>query len=109
MRFIVDAQLPAALARWLSSKGHEAHHVSDIGLAAGSDRAIWDAAASMNAAIITKDEDFSQRRAMVPSGPAIVWIRLPNTRRQSLLLWFETALPDILDALNRGETIVEIV
>jgi len=26
MRFLVDAQLPPALARWLAAQGHEAEH-----------------------------------------------------------------------------------
>ena len=29
MRFIVDAQLPPALARWLTVKGPQAEHVAD--------------------------------------------------------------------------------
>lgn len=32
MRFLVDAQLPPALARWLAAQGHEAEHVGDIGM-----------------------------------------------------------------------------
>jgi predicted nuclease of predicted toxin-antitoxin system len=32
MRFLVDAQLPPALARWLAAQGHEAAHVGDLGL-----------------------------------------------------------------------------
>jgi hypothetical protein len=39
----------------------------------------------------------------------VIWIRLPNTRRRVLLSRFETALPDILSALERGETLVEVV
>jgi predicted nuclease of predicted toxin-antitoxin system len=42
MRFIVDAQLPPALARWLAAKGHEAEHVADQQMEAASDTAIWD-------------------------------------------------------------------
>jgi predicted nuclease of predicted toxin-antitoxin system len=41
MRFIVDAQLPPALARWLAAKGHEAEHVADLQMEAASDAAIW--------------------------------------------------------------------
>ena len=29
MLFLVDAQLPPALARWLAAKGHQALHVAD--------------------------------------------------------------------------------
>jgi transcriptional regulator with XRE-family HTH domain len=42
MRFLVDAQLPPALARWLAAQGHEAEHVSDCGLAQAADPAVWD-------------------------------------------------------------------
>jgi len=38
----------------------------------------------------------------------VVWIRLPNTRRRELLAWFETVMPQILAALERGETLVEV-
>jgi len=31
MKFIVDAQLPPALARWLCEQGHQAEHVQDVG------------------------------------------------------------------------------
>lgn len=34
MRFLVDAQLPPALARWLCANGHEAVHVGDLGMLA---------------------------------------------------------------------------
>ena len=40
MRFLVDAQLPPALARWLVERGHDATHVHEIGMAEASDLAI---------------------------------------------------------------------
>ena len=58
MRFLVDAQLPPALARWLAANGHTAEHVADRQLEAASDSAIWDWALREAAVIITKDEDF---------------------------------------------------
>ncbi|MGO9770916.1 MAG: DUF5615 family PIN-like protein [Roseiarcus sp.] len=39
MRFLVDAQLPPALARRLAEPGHEAERVADRQLAAASDTA----------------------------------------------------------------------
>jgi predicted nuclease of predicted toxin-antitoxin system len=54
--------------------------------------------------IVTKDEDFAQRKVLTDNGPVVVWIRLPNTRRGDLLAWFETVLPNVLAALARGET-----
>ena len=108
MRFVVDAQLPPALARWLVDQGQEASHVGDLGMQAASDSAIWDHALREGVAIITKDEDFAQRKVLAASGPTVVWVRLPNTRRRDLLAWFEAVLPDVLAAIERGETLIEI-
>lgn len=107
-RFLVDAQLPPALARWLAAQGHEASHVGDVGLQAASDAAIWDYAVGYNAAIITKDEDFARRKVLGATGPCVIWIRLPNARRRDLLVWFEAALPSIAAALDRAETLIEV-
>ena len=108
MRFLVDAQLPPALARWLAAQGHEAQHVADLGMQAASDAAIWNHAGAVSAAVVTKDEDFAQRKVLNRTGPAVVWIRLPNTRRRDLLTWFGTVLPDIVAALEKGETLIEV-
>ncbi len=64
MRFLVDAQLPPALPRWLAERGHTAEHVYDIGLHAADDRVLWDYALSAGAVIITKDEDSALRRTL---------------------------------------------
>lgn len=40
MRFIVNAQLSPALARFLAAEGHDAEHVADIELAGAQDQAI---------------------------------------------------------------------
>ena len=109
MRFLVDAQLPPALARWLAANGHTAEHVADRQLEAAPDSAIWDCALREAATIVTKDEDFALRKALSDTGPAVVWIRLPNTRRRELLARFESVLPDILSALERGEALIEVI
>jgi predicted nuclease of predicted toxin-antitoxin system len=108
MHFLVDAQLPPALARWLAAKGHMAEHVADRGMQAASNAAIWDYALLAGVTIVTKDEDFAQRKVLADNGPVVLWIRLPNTRRRDLLAWFEAVLPDVLAALERGETLIEV-
>ena len=59
--FIIDAQLPPALARLLSSRGHYAGHVADIGTEDADDSPIWDYALEHKAVVVTKDEDFPYR------------------------------------------------
>jgi predicted nuclease of predicted toxin-antitoxin system len=41
VKFLVDAQLPPALARWLTEAGYEAQAVREIGLREADDGAIW--------------------------------------------------------------------
>ena len=108
MRFVVDAQLPPALARRLETLGHTAEHVADRGMASASDSTIRDYAASVGAVIVTKDEDFAIRR-LLTEGPAVVWLRLGNSRCAALLARVEAELPAIVAALERSETLLEIV
>ena len=108
MRFLVDAQLPPALARRMEAQGHEAEHVADCGLASASDDAIRGYAERVGAVIVTKDEDFAVHH-ILSSGPAVVWLRVGNTRRSALLSRMDHELGDILGALQRGDTLVEVV
>ena len=75
MRFLIDAQLPSALARWISDHGRVAEHVAQPHLEAASDSAIWDFAIAASAVLVTKDEEFARWKALSKTGPPIVWIR----------------------------------
>jgi predicted nuclease of predicted toxin-antitoxin system len=57
VRFLIDAQLPPALARLLNDRAHVAEHVNGIGLGQSLDRDLWRYALEHEAAIVTKDED----------------------------------------------------
>lgn len=107
MRFLVDAQLPPALARRLQAWGHAAEHVVDLGMATAPDGRIRDYAVAVDAVIITKDEDFAVWRVLY-GGPAVVWLRLGNTRRATLFARVEAELPAIVRAVERGDTLVEV-
>ncbi len=76
MRFLVDNQLPGALATLLREQGHEAEHVLELGLAQGKDNPIWQRATATSAVIITKDEDFAEWVRRGRPGPAVVWLRV---------------------------------
>ena len=104
MRFLVDAQLPPVLARWLVEQGHAAAHVIDRRLERDTDEAIWIHAGQSGDAIVTKDEDFATRRLLATDGPATVWIRIGNTTNPELLSRMSEHLPEILAVLTRGET-----
>lgn len=74
-QFLLDAQLPPALSRWLTEKRYTSVHVADVGLLAASDSDIREYAVSNSYAIVTKDEDFANRSNRSPDPPVIVWLR----------------------------------
>ncbi len=108
MRFLIDAQLPPALARWLAEQGHEASHLLDHGALGSSDRAVWELAQRLGAIIVSKDEDFVHLRTLRAEGPALIWVRIGNTSRRALPSWFAALLPHIERALRNGEVLVEL-
>jgi len=108
MRFLIDAQLPPALARWLEKQGHEAQHVFDLGLMEATDRVILERAGMIGAVIVTKDEDFVTLLSVRSNGIPVVWVRVGNTTRHALLAWFGRLLPEIERALSSGEKLVEV-
>ena len=69
MRFLIDAQLPPALANWLEDQGHHAEHVAALGLEGAEDPDIWVKARALDAILITKDEDFVVIRERAAGGP----------------------------------------
>lgn len=108
IKFLIDAQLPPAPARWLSAQGFEAEHVVDRGLEFAKDGEIWDIALSLGEVIVTKDEDFAIRHSLASQSPRIVWVRLGNASKRDLLHWFQPLLPSIVAAMERGESLIEI-
>ncbi|HEY6356725.1 MAG TPA: DUF5615 family PIN-like protein [Vicinamibacterales bacterium] len=108
MRFLIDAQLPPGLARWLVGQGHTAEHVFDLGLGRANDRTVWARASTDEAVIVSKDEDFVILQQTEAEGPALVWVRFGNTTRQEVIARFDVDLPGIIDALERGERLIEL-
>jgi predicted nuclease of predicted toxin-antitoxin system len=106
--FLVDAQLPPALAKAISDRGFDARHVFDIGLLLAPDREIFKYAFKERAAIITKDEDFVSLRKTVKRGPTVIWLRLGNTANNSLIPWFLALLPQVRAAVVDGEAVIEL-
>ena len=126
MNFLIDAQLPPALARWIAGQGHQAVHVFDLGLHAAGDGQIWEfarypnnlimieggpswnVAPGENAVIISKDEDFVDRWILSDNPVPLVWIRKGNCSNQALLEWLEPFWSDAMKRLEQGEMFIEL-
>ncbi|HLH97465.1 MAG TPA: DUF5615 family PIN-like protein [Xanthobacteraceae bacterium] len=109
IRFLIDAQLPPGLARRLAAGGHIAEHVNRVGLGDIADSAIWDHAERTGAVLITKDQDFVALAEREPMGPKVAWIRIGNISNIALWSALEPMLDEIIQSLNAGERVIEVV
>ena len=88
MRFIVDAQLPRRLARWLAARGHDVLHTLDLPNGNSTpDAAIVELACRENRIVVTKDADFVNSHLLT-----VITIKPPQTMRPSA----DTALQDLI-------------
>jgi predicted nuclease of predicted toxin-antitoxin system len=108
LKFIIDAQLPPALARWIESGGYAAEHVFDVGLNLASDPVIWQRALTEKLVIVSKDEDFVDQSLLTANPPQLVWIRKGNCSNRALLEWLQPLWPDTIKRLEAGEKLVEL-
>jgi predicted nuclease of predicted toxin-antitoxin system len=109
MRFLLDANLPPGLAAWLREQGHDATHVQNQTGLAEDDRTIFEFARAQRFVIVTKDEDFAALATLADGPPPVVWLRLGNATNAALRSWLAPRLPDILERLAAGETLIEVV
>jgi predicted nuclease of predicted toxin-antitoxin system len=106
MKFLVDAQLPPGMCRWLEARGHDAVHVTDVLTGEAPDRGIVAYAASNDLVLITKDDDFLTRYP--PVEYKLVWVRIGNATNRALAAWLEVRWDSVVAALEAGERLVEV-
>lgn len=108
MNFLVDNQLPEALCRFLSMHGHRSDHVLDRSMDEASDIEIWNYAATGNWIVVSKDEDFLHLANRPGDTGKLLWVRIGNCRKQTLLHAFDKELPAVVRAFAEGVRVVEI-
>ena len=71
MKFVVDNQLPPAMARFIAAEfKFSAMHVVDAGLRDASDAEIWTYVSKSDSILISKDEDFANMVLQAPTATA---------------------------------------
>ncbi|MGI9080190.1 MAG: DUF5615 family PIN-like protein [Acidimicrobiales bacterium] len=101
MRFLVDAQLPVRLARFMSTAGHDVIHTSelpdgnrtsDIEIARRSD--------AEDRVVVTKDRDFRDHHLLRTVPRRLLIVAAANTGNNELIALFEKHLDAIVAALD---------
>ena len=108
MKFLIDNQLPVALARYLTSLGHDCEHVEAVHMESASDAEIWQYASRRDCVLVSKDEDFLYLASSAEGPARFLWVRLGNCRTSALIEAFDRLWPRIEQALLSGERVVEI-
>ena len=109
MTLWIDAQLPPALAAWITERFQlGARAVRDVSLRQAKDRVIFQAARDADVIIMTKDDDFVRLLEQLGPPPRVLWITCGNTSNARLRGMLQDALPDALLSFERGESLVEI-
>jgi predicted nuclease of predicted toxin-antitoxin system len=103
VKFLIDAQLPARLARFLQDAGHDAIHTS--ALPAGNhttDARIAEIADGESRVVVTKDRDFRDGHLLSGSPGRLLVVATGNITNSELLALFQTNLVAIISALGEA-------
>jgi predicted nuclease of predicted toxin-antitoxin system len=91
MRFMLDMNLPPAMADWLRSEGHDAIHVLEAGCGASSDHEIFERASAEGRILVTFDLDFGEIAGR-QHGAAVILLRLRSASQSNLRARLSVAL-----------------
>lgn len=106
MKFLVDAQLPRRLARWLQAEGHEAVHTRDLpeGNCTG-DAAINGLSLREQRVVVTKDEDFVNTFLLQHQPYKLLLVATGNIRNTELEGLFRDNLGSIVQSFEKYDFI----
>jgi predicted nuclease of predicted toxin-antitoxin system len=102
MKFIVDAQLPRRLARFLQSLGYDAIHTLDLPQQnATPDSSINAISIAQERIVITKDADFVDSFLTIQQPYKLLLIATGNIKNHELETLFANYLSQIIDLFNQ--------
>lgn len=85
MKFLIDMPVSPTLADWLNSQGHEAVHISQIGMASAPDVEVIKLARQQGSIVITADLDFPRLIALAEeNSPAVILFRGGNYNERQM-------------------------
>jgi predicted nuclease of predicted toxin-antitoxin system len=108
VNFLIDENLAPRLASELVGVGHDAVHVSDLGLRSSPDQAILKVAFNQKRILISRDTDFGLLIERDSAGsPSLILIRrMSDYRVKAIVSRVLVLLSDHLEVLTSGGIIV---
>jgi predicted nuclease of predicted toxin-antitoxin system len=106
MKFIVDAQLPKSLARFLTEQGYDTLHTLDLPLKnATGDNYINQLSIQQQRIVISKDSDFYDSFMAKQEPHKLLYLTVGNMRNSELITLFTNNLSIIIKELQHGDII----
>lgn len=104
VKLLIDAQLPARLARFLRDVGHDVIHTRELPDGnRTSDERIRDLADEEDRVVVTKDSDFRDGHLLNRSPQRLLVVGTGNITNSALLSPFEEHLETIVAALREAD------
>ena len=104
MKFLVDAQLPLRLARFLQVNGYDTLHTRDLPQQnATSDTTINDISVEQGRVVITKDVDFVDSFLTVQKPSKLLLVSTGNIRNSELEKIFNDNLSALVNLLQNND------
>jgi predicted nuclease of predicted toxin-antitoxin system len=104
MKFIIDAQLPFRLAKFLKSKGFDAIHTDSLpNKERTTDDEIRTISVFQKRIVITKDSDFLDSHLVRKVPPKLLMISTGNIVNRQLIQLFEDNLDSIIEAFETND------
>ena len=102
MKFVVDAQLPERVARWLQASGHEAIHTKDLPDGNRTPDSTTNELSTGAVCCLTKDEDFVDTFLLRHEPYKLLLIATGNMTNDDLERLFQHNLESIIQALTNA-------
>lgn len=83
-------------------------NVAEAGLDEATDQAVWAWGIQRQHVVVSKDEDFFFLANRTNDLGSLLWIRLGNCRKGTLIAAFDRCLESVLAAFESGQRIVEL-
>jgi len=101
MKFIIDAQLPFALSKYLEKKGFDVIHTDDLpNKEYTTDNEIRAISVKENRIVITKDSDFLDSFYVNAIPPKLLLVSTGNIKNSALINIFDSNIDKIMELFS---------
>ncbi|MBK9335846.1 MAG: DUF5615 family PIN-like protein [Lewinellaceae bacterium] len=106
MKFIVDAQLPSRLARWLQEQGYDVLHTLDLpDKNLTGDLTIISISVAEQRIVISKDSDFFDYYLLKGQPYKLLFLTAGNMINRDMVALFESNWPQLSQLLEQNSVI----